>query len=157
MGKMKAKLKMPFGEMILEGENPQEIIRLLQEIPEDFIERISNLVTLKLTPTPSIQLHGLVEITTEGPVIVTAEKLTHYEAIGIVLYASEGKENTSATISRLLESSGIRSMVPARLNEMAKRGHVFKPNPNRAEYRLTVQGERWVEDEVLSRLGGKMG
>ena len=69
MGKIKARLKMPFGEMILEGENPQEIIKLLQEIPENFIERISDLVTLKLTSTPSIQLHGLVEITTEGPVI----------------------------------------------------------------------------------------
>ncbi len=157
MGKIKARLKMPFGEIILEGENPQEIVRLLQEIPEDFIEIVSSLAALKLTSTPSMHLHGLVEMTTEGPVIVTGEKLTHYEAIGIVLYASEGKENTSATISRLLESSGIRSMVPARLNEMTKRGHVFKPNPNRAEYRLTVQGERWIEDEVLSRLKGKIG
>ncbi|MDH5745416.1 MAG: hypothetical protein OEZ21_00470, partial [Candidatus Bathyarchaeota archaeon] len=96
------------------------------------------------------------EFTTEGPVIMTREKLTHYEAIGLILYASEGKKNTAAQITKLLESSGIKSMVPARLNEMTKRGRVFKPDPNRPEFTLTVQGERWVEEEVLARLRGKM-
>jgi hypothetical protein len=39
---------------------------------------------------------------------------------------------------------------------MTKRGHVYKPDPNKPEFKLTVQGERWVEDEVLARLRGKM-
>jgi hypothetical protein len=47
-------------------------------------------------------------------------------------------------------------MVPARLNEMTKRGQVFKPDPNRPEFKLTMQGERWIEDDVLARLRGKM-
>jgi hypothetical protein len=47
-------------------------------------------------------------------------------------------------------------MVPARLNEMTKRGQVFKPDPNKPEFKLTIQGEKWVEEEVLSRLRGKM-
>jgi len=76
--------------------------------------------------------------------------------VGLILYASEERKNTSAQITRLLESSGIRSMVPARLNEMTKRGQVFKPDPNRPEFKLTVQGERWIEDDVLARLRGKM-
>jgi len=33
---------------------------------------------------------------------------------------------------------------------------VFKPDPAKPEFKLTIQGERWVEDEVLSRLRGKM-
>ena len=46
-------------------------------------------------------------------------------------------------------------MVPARLNEMTKRGLVFKPNPSRPDYKLTVQGKKWVEDEVLPKLRGQ--
>jgi predicted transcriptional regulator len=72
------------------------------------------------------------------------------------LYASDEKKNTAAQITKLLESSGIKCMVPARLNEMTKRGQVFKPDPNRTEFKLTMQGERWVEDDVLARLKNKM-
>ncbi|MEM2518021.1 MAG: hypothetical protein QXO49_03600, partial [Candidatus Bathyarchaeia archaeon] len=102
------------------------------------------------------QLKGIIEFTTEGPVLVSREKLTHYEAIGLILYASEGRQNTATQIQKLLESSGIKCMVPARLNEMVKRGQVFKPDPKRPEFKLTVQGERWIEDDVLAKLRGKM-
>lgn len=156
MGKVKARIKTPFGEIVVEGEGPEEILKILNSFPEDFMEKTARLVSTKLTPTAAIQLKDVVEFTTEGPVITTSEKLTHYEAVGLVLYASEGNKNTSAQIKKLLESSGIKSMVPARLNEMTKRGQVFKPDPSRPEFKLTVQGERWIEDEVLARVRGKM-
>lgn len=155
MGKVKAKIETSFGEITIEAENPDEILRILENFPEDFIEKTSNLVTEKLTPTKTIQLKGLVEYSTEGPVIVTREGLTHYEAIGLVLYATEDKKDTSAHIQDLLKSSGIKSMVPARLYEMTKRGLVFKPDPDQPQYKLTVQGERWIEDEILTKLRGK--
>jgi hypothetical protein len=72
------------------------------------------------------------------------------------LFASQEKKSTASQIQKLLESSGIKSMVPARLNEMTKRGQVFKPDPSRPEFKLTIQGERWIEDEVLPKLKGKM-
>ena len=125
-------------------------------MPENFVEKLSDLVSNKLMPSGA-QLKGIVELTTEGPVIVTREKLTHYEAVGLVLYASEDKTNTAAQVTRLLESSGIKSMVPARLNEMTKRGQVFKPDPNKPDFKLTIQGEKWVEEEVIAKLRGKMG
>ncbi len=156
MGKVKARIKAPFGEIVIEGESPQEILKMLETFPDDFMEKTADLVSRRLAPTAAIQLKGVVEFTTEGPVVITREKLTHYEAIGLILYASEEKKNTAAQITKLLESSGIKSMVPARLNEMTKRGQVFKPDPNRPEFKLTVQGERWIEDEVLARLRGKM-
>jgi len=131
MGKVKAKIKASFGEIIIEGESPEEILKILENFPKDFMEKTSDLVSTKLTTTTAIQLKGMIEFTTEGPVIVTSEKLTHYEAIGVILYASEEKKNTSAQVKKLLESSGIRSMVPARLNEMTKRGQVFKPDLNK--------------------------
>ena len=156
MKQIKAKIKTSFGEVIIEGENPQEILSLLELIPEDFVEKLTDFVSSRLVISGA-HLKGIVELTTEGPVIVTRENLTHYEAVGLVLYASDEKKNTAAQIQRLLESSGIKSMVPARLNEMTKRGQVFKPDPSKPEFKLTIQGEKWVEDEVLTKLRGKMG
>jgi hypothetical protein len=155
MKRIEARIKTGFGEVIIEGETPNEIMDLLATIPDDFVEKLSGFVSERLTPSGA-QLKGIIEQTTEGPVIVTRENLTHYEAVGLVLYASDEKRNTAAQITRLLESSGIKSMVPARLNEMTKRGQVFKPDPNKPDFKLTIQGEKWVEDEVLSKLRGKM-
>ena len=156
MKRIKAHIKTPFGEIVVEGETPQEILNILETFPENFMEKISNAVSTKLVPSTT-QLKGIVEFTTEGPVVITRENLTHYEAIGLVLYASEERKNTASQIQKLLESSGIKCMVPARLNEMTKRGQVFKPDPAKPEFKLTIQGERWIEDEVLARLRGKMG
>jgi hypothetical protein len=153
--RIEARIKTPFGEVIIEGENPQEILSMLEAMPENFVEKLSDFISNRLTPSGA-QLKGIVEATTEGPVIVTRENLTHYEAVGLVLYASEEKKNTAAQVTKLLESSGIKSMVPARLNEMTKRGQVFKPDPNKPEFKLTIQGEKWIEDDVISKLRGKM-
>ena len=155
MKKIETRIKTPFGEIVLEGENPQEILDMMSIFPQDFMEKLSNFVSSRVIPSGA-QLKGIIESTTEGPVIVARENLTHYEAIGLTLYASEEKKSTAAHITKLLESSGIKCMVPARLNEMTKRGQVFKPDPNRPEFKLTMQGERWVEDNVLTRLRGKM-
>ena len=155
MKRIEARIKTPFGEVVIEGENPQEILDMLGVIPEGFVEKLNDFVSNKLTQSGA-QLKGIVEPTTEGPVIVTREKLTHYEAVGLILYASEERKSTAAQISKLLDSSGINAMVPARLNEMTKRGQIFKPDPNKPEFKLTIQGEKWVEEEVISKLRGKM-
>ena len=155
MKRIEAHIKTPFGEVVIEGETPKEILSMLETMPENFVEKLSDFVSDRLMPSGA-QLKGIVELTTEGPVVVTREKLTHYEAVGLVMYASEDKTNTAAQISKLLESSGIKSMVPARLNEMTKRGQVFKPDPSKPDFKLTIQGEKWVEDEVISKLRGKM-
>jgi len=155
MKRIEARIKTSFGEVVIEGDTPQEILSMLETMPADFVEKLSDFVSNRLMPSGA-QLKGIVEATTEGPVIVTREKLTHYEAIGLTLYASEENKNTAAQVERLLESSGIKSMVPARLNEMTKRGQVFKPDPAKPEFKLTIQGEKWIEDEVLAKLRGKM-
>lgn len=156
MKRIEARIKTSFGEVIIEGDQPKDILDMLNSIPENFTEKVSDFVSNRLTPSGA-QLKGIIEQTTEGPVIVTRENLTHYEAVGLVLYASEDKRNTAAQIQKLLESSGIKSMVPARLNEMTKRAQVFKPDPNKPEFKLTIQGEKWIEEEVLPKLRSKMG
>ena len=155
MSRIQVRIKAPFGELLVEAENPAEALKTLESFPEGFVEKISELVSSRLAPSV-LQLKGIVEQTTEGPVIVAHENLTHYEAIGLTLYASENRKGTAAQIQKLLESSGIRCMVPARLNEMTKRGQIFKPDPSRPEFKLTIQGEQWVETEVLAKLRGKM-
>jgi len=152
LGKIKTKIKASFGEIVVEGETPKEILELLRSMPQNFIEEVNSIVSTKLVPPAEAQLKGIVEFTTEGPVITTRQKITHYEAIALVLYAMENKTSTASQISRLLESSGIKAMVPARLNEMTKRGMVFKPDPSRPEFKLTIQGEKWVEEEVIPKL-----
>jgi len=153
---IEARIKTPFGEVVISGDTPHELLTILESVPENFIEKLSDFVSDRLVLSGA-QLKGIVEATTQGPVIVTRESLTHYEAVGLVLYASNDRKNTAAQIQRLLESSGIKSMVPARLNEMTKRGQVFKPDPTKTDFKLTIQGEKWVEDEVLTKLRGKMG
>ena len=155
MKRIQAKIKTPFGEVVIEGETPQEILDMLQSVPDKFVENLSDFVSNRLTQSGA-QLKGIVEPTTEGPVIVTRENLTHYEAVGLTLYASNERKNTASQVQKLLENSGIKSMVPARLNEMTKRGQVFKPDPSKPEFKLTIQGEKWVEDEVLTKIRGKM-
>jgi hypothetical protein len=48
-------------------------------------------------------------------------------------------------------------MVPARLNEMTKRGLVFKPDPAKPDWKLTIQGEKWIEEEILTKLRSATG
>ena len=154
MGKIRVRVKAPFGEIVLEGDTAQEILSTLKSMPPQFVNEIGTLISTNLTPSIKTQLDGIIELTTEGPIITTREKLTHYEAIALVLFASDENSSTATQIKRLLASNGIRSMVPARLNEMTKRGIVFKPDPARPEFKLTTQGERWVEEEVLTKLRG---
>jgi len=151
-GHLRIRVKAPFGEVVVEGDSAKEILDILREMSPEFMEKVGGLVSSKLTPPLRAQLGGIVEFTTEGPVVTARGKFTHYEAIGLVLYASEDKMSTAAQLDRLLQSSGIRAMVPARLNEMTKRGLVFKPDPGRSEFKLTTQGEKWVEEEVVPKL-----
>lgn len=157
MVRFRVRVKTGFGEIEIEGETPQELLEALKTMTLEFIGKVGDLVSARVVASVRVQLEGVVELTTEGPVVTTREKLSHYEAIGLVLYASEGKTSTGSLVGKLLKSSGIKAMVPARLNEMTKRGFVFKPDPSRPEYKLTVQGEKWIEDDVLARLRGASG
>ena len=153
MGKVRARFKTGFGELEVEGESAQELLDALRAVTPEFLGEVNSVVSSKAAPVKA-GLEGVVELTTEGPVVTTREKLSHYEAIGLVVFASDKKTSTATKIGDLLKSSGIKSMVPARLNEMTKRGLVFKPDPARPEFKLTVQGEKWIEDKVLPRLRG---
>ncbi|RLI07103.1 hypothetical protein DRO32_04450 [Candidatus Bathyarchaeota archaeon] len=154
MGKIRVCVKTRFGEVSVEGGSGEEVLSLLEDLPDGFLEKLEELLSSRLSGTALLSLRGLVEFTAEGPVIVARGKLSQYEAIGLLLYSMREGMATAARLRKLLEASGIRAVVPARLNEMAKRGLVFKPDPNKHDWKLTAQGERWVEEEVIPRLRG---
>ncbi|UCE95629.1 MAG: hypothetical protein JSV51_07910 [Candidatus Bathyarchaeota archaeon] len=151
-GHLQIRVKAAFGEVVVEGDNAKEVLDLLGDMSPEFIEKVGSLVSSRLTPPLQSQLAGIVESTTEGPVVTARGKFTHYEAIGLVLYASEDRTCAASQIDRLLHLSGVKPMVPARLNEMTKRGLVFKPDPRRPEFKLTKPGEKWIEEEVVPKL-----
>ena len=157
MAKIRVRIKTGFGEIEVEGDSAQELLGALKSLTPEFVGEVGGLVSSKVTVSGRAGLEGVVELTTEGPVVTTREKLSHYEATGLILLASERRTVTASKVGDLLKSSGINPMVPARLNEMTKRGLVFKPDPARPEFKLTLQGEKWVEEEVLPRLKGAGG
>jgi len=156
MGKITVRVKAPFGEVVIEDESAQEILETLKNMPPQFVNEVSSLISANLTPSLTTLLDGIIEITTEGPIITTREKLTHYEAIGLVMFASDNNTSTANQVKQLLASSGIKSMVPARLNEMAKRGIVFKPDPAHPDYKLTTKGEHWIKEKILPKIKKKI-
>ncbi|MCD6444097.1 hypothetical protein J7L70_03725 [Candidatus Bathyarchaeota archaeon] len=129
------------------------VLRVKQVLEADRRSRVLY-IPEKSSDLPNL-LEGIVELSVDGPVIVAPEKarLSQYEAIGLVLYASEGQISDPKTITLLLRNSGIKvSNTSARLKEMAKTGKVFKPNPKEALWKLSAQGQLWVEKTILPKL-----
>ena len=113
----------------MKAKIPKKSFDMLGTIPENFVEKLSDFVSNRLTPSGA-QLKGSSNPQPKAcPVIVTRENLTDYEAVGLVLYASQERKNTAAQVTKLLESSGVKSMVPARLNEMTKGGASVQARP----------------------------
>ena len=149
---IKVSIKTSFGEIVVSGETPEEVLQLLQDLNPEFYSRLTSSISPLTSGHTRNALQGIVEMTREGPIIVTKKKLTHYEAIALILYCSKDNQCTSRKIRNLLLSSGKKVTVPARLNEMKKRGYIFKPNPRTPEYKLSTSGIKWVEEEILPRL-----
>jgi hypothetical protein len=105
----------------------------------------------------SSNLEGIIEWSVDGPLIVASEKakLSQYEAIGLLLYAFKEQKADPKTLALLLQNSGIKvSNVSARLKEMADSGKVFKPDPKDVVWKLSAQGQMWVEKTVIPKVRG---
>jgi hypothetical protein len=145
-------LKTDFGEIEISGEDPQEVLDALDWLDQDFVREINKKISGLITSQTDKKLEGILQIGKEGPVIVTKKKLSHYEAIGLILYGCEENLASSKQLRGLLTASGKKVTVPARINEMRKRGHIFKPNMKSSEYKLSSKGIKWIEDDLLPKL-----
>ena len=149
---IKVNIKTPFGEIEVSGETTEEVLQLLQSLSPEFCARLSSSIPHLASEQDLNVLEGVVEMTREGPLIVTKKKLTHYEAIGLILYCLKENQCSTRNLRDLLSTSGKKVTVPARLNEMRKKGYIFKPIPKAPEYKLSTRGIKWVEEEILPRL-----
>jgi hypothetical protein len=155
MARITCAIKTPFGEIRVSGESPDEVLDALQDIDQVFVKEINEKVSDILTTQAKDDLKGIVEVGRDGPIIVTKEKLSHYECIGLVLYSLRDHQSSSRGISKRLSASGKKVTVPARLHEMRKRGHIFKPVDKAPYYKLTTKGVKWIEEDVIPPLKNK--
>ena len=155
MARITCAIKTPFGEIRVSGESPEEVLDALQDIDKVFVKEVNEKVSDILTTQAKDDLKGLVEVGRDGPIIVTKEKLSHYECIGLVLYSLRDHQSSSRGITKRLSASGKKVTVPARLHEMRKRGHIFKPVDKAPYYKLTTKGVKWIEEDVIPPLKKK--
>jgi hypothetical protein len=155
MARITCAIKTPFGEIRVSGESPDEVLDALQDIDQVFVKEINEKVSDILTTQAKDDLKGIVEVGRDGPIIVTKEKLSHYECIGLVLYSLRDHQSSSRGILKRLSASGKKVTVPARLHEMRKRGHIFKPVDKAPYYKLTTKGVKWIEEDVIPPLKNK--
>lgn len=152
MPKLSINIDTNYGTLTVQGDSQKEILEALDLLTEEFLEQINEKVSLLDLKETENELEGIIRFTTQGPVIVARSELSHYEIIGLILYSMKYHEATSKQLRDRIEASGKDVIVPARLNEMRKRGHVFKPSGKGSEYKLTSKGLEWMEEEVLEKL-----
>ncbi|MBT4321404.1 hypothetical protein HN807_02125 [Candidatus Bathyarchaeota archaeon] len=152
MTKLQLNIETDYGAVTISGDTQSEILEALDLLTDDFLDKISEKISLLDLKQTEDRLRNIVRIGQTGPVIVTRAEISHYEAIGLVLYSMKNQEATSKKIRERLEASGKEVIVAARLNEMRKRGHIFKPSGKGSEYRLTSKGMAWVDDEVVEKI-----
>ncbi len=152
MPKLQLNIETDYGTLTVSGDTQEEILDALGLLTDDFLDKISEKLSILDLKQTEDRLRNIVRIGQNGPVIVTRAEISHYEAIGLVLYSMKNQEATSKKIRERLEASGKEVIVAARLNEMRKRGHIFKPSGKGSEYRLTSKGMAWVDDDVVEKI-----
>lgn len=152
MGKLNISIDTKYGSITVSGDTQKEILDSLDMLTDGFLDQVKDRLNLLELKETEDKLHNIVHITPQGPVIVTRYELNHYESIGLVLYAMKNQEATSKKLRARLEASGKDIIVAARLNEMRKRGHIFKPSSKGSEYRLTSKGMAWLDEDVIEKI-----
>lgn len=157
MGKIQAEINVSFGKIIIEGTTPNDLLETLEKLPENFFRSVENLVSEKVSLSREERpekAESIVRYTDMGPILVLKDpsSITHCEAIGLLLYFLKDKICKPSQLRYLLQCSGLSIQVSSRLNEMFKKGLVFKPTSREAGWTLTPKGERWVEEEVLPKV-----
>ena len=154
MGRYRLRIKREFGEFEVESATPEEILESLKGLPE-VLRKVDEALSKPALSGPKISLKGIVETTSDGPVLtVPRDRISDKEALGILLYSLTNAR--SPELYRLLNLSGTLSPgAPSRLSEMKREGLVVKDGD---QYKLTMAGIRMIEEDILPRLkstGGK--
>jgi hypothetical protein len=142
-------VKTQFGDIQVSGDNPEELLSGLELLTQDYMTALNEKVSGLVSKQALDHLKDIVEMRHDGPIIVCKEEISHYEAIGLLLYAMKGYQATGKELKACLNESGRKVIVPARLHEMVKKGFLFRPEGRGGIYKMTAKGINWVEKEVL--------
>jgi len=142
-------VKTQFGDIRVTGETPEELLSGLDWLTKDYVAQLNEKVSGIVSKQALDHLKDIVEMRRDGPILVCKEQISHYEAIGLLLYAIKGYQSTGKELKSILNESGRKVVVPARLHEMVKKGLLFRPEGRGGIYKLTAKGVNWVEKEVL--------
>ncbi len=149
-------VKTQFGDLQVSGESPEELLSALDWLTQEYVTQLNDRVSGIVSKQSLDHLKGIVQMRQDGPILVCKEEISHYEAIGLLLYAVKGYQATNKELRNMLNESGRRVVVPARLHEMVKKGILFRPEGRGSIYKLTAKGVNWVEREVLPPIREKM-
>jgi hypothetical protein len=142
-------VKTQFGDIQVTGETPEELLSGLDWLTKDYVAQLNEKVSGLVSKQALDHLKDIVEMRRDGPILVCKEQISHYEAMGLLLYAIKGYQSTGKELKSILNESGRKVVVPARLHEMVKKGLLFRPDGRGGIYKLTAKGVNWVEKEVL--------
>jgi hypothetical protein len=142
-------VKTQFGDIQVSGDNPEELLSGLELLTQDYMTALNEKVSGLVSKQALDHLKDIVEMRYDGPIIVCKEEISHYEAIGLLLYAMKGYQATGKELKACLNESGRKVIVPARLHEMVKKGFLFRPEGRGGIYKMTAKGINWVEKAVL--------
>ena len=148
MSRYRLRIKKEFGEFEVEGATPEEILEGLKGLP-DVLRKVDEALSKPALTGPKISLKGIVETTSEGPVLtVPTDRISDKEALGVLLYSLSSTR--SSELYKLLNLSGKLSPgAPSRLSEMKREGLVVKDGD---QYKLTMAGTKMVEENIVPRL-----
>ncbi len=149
MPKITLTVKTQFGDIRVTGETPEELLSCLDWLTKDYVAQLNEKVSGLVSKQALDHLKDIVEMRRDGPILVCKEQISHYEAMGLLLYAIKGYQSTGKELKSILNESGRKVVVPARLHEMVKKGLLFRPEGRGGIYKLTAKGVNWVEKEVL--------
>lgn len=145
--KVRVIVKRSYGNVEVEGESLDEVVEGLETFPE-WLAVIDKLIATPEMPLDEEKpLEGVIEVTSDGPqLIVSKDRVSTKEAIGLLLYARDPSPMEPKEIGRLLSLSGHGSAgFGSRLSEMRREGIIIKEGQG---YRLSVAGKKVVEDLV---------
>jgi hypothetical protein len=142
-------VKTQFGDIQVSGETPEELLRGLEWLTQEYVVQLNEKVSGVVSKQALDHLKEIVEMRRDGPILVCKEEISHYEMIGLLLYAMKGYQATGRELKECLNESGRKVIVPARLHEMVKKGFLFRPEGRGSIYKMTAKGVNWVEKEVL--------
>ncbi|MCK4437957.1 hypothetical protein KAV47_02680, partial [Candidatus Bathyarchaeota archaeon] len=121
--RLRVTIKTGYGAMEVSGESPEEVLEGLGWLTHELISQINERASEATAYEAEDSLKGIIRVDREGPTIVSREEMSHYEAIGLILYAMKNFEAASKQIRERLVATGPHLVEPRGDSHLLTAGH----------------------------------